>query len=667
MSNTRPNGIVQVEKLLYEGKFNEALQIVNTVEKDNTLTTDDRLTCQLLKGTLLNKQGKFEEALQIANKVLQESQSLGKALQTIDAVFIMADAYIVLGRFNEALETLLQGEKTLKRVRQKESSKSILRRFFSFRQAEKVDKKKESPEEIGRRKARLLYHKGVIYMRKGDLEQASDYHQEGLALQKEFGDKQDISLSLNNIGIIYWQQGALDKALRYCEESLELFEELGNKQNIARSLNNIGVIYMTKGELDQALENFQKSLTLLLEMGNKHYIAALQGNIGEIYRQQGHLDLALENLSQSLELFEDIGNNLHTSEALFRLIMITIDKPSPELAQQYLERLQKINEQEKNKIISQRYRVSNALILKSSQRARKRVKAEELLEQVAGEEIVDHEVTVVALLGLCDLLLSELLSSGNQEILDDVKPLVNRLLEIAKAQHSHSLLVESYMLNANLALVDLNLNEARRLLTQAQFIAEERDLKRLAMKISNEHDILLEQLSKWEELIERNASLTERAEFAHLEDVMRRMLQKRAVDIPEVTEEKPILFLILSGSGLCRFSKTFLPEGEVNDQLIGGFLTAIQGFSTEIFAQSIDRVKMEKYTLLMKSEEPFLMCYVFQGQSYTAQQKLSQFTNNIHNALSMWQALKEIEEKGSPLTDEIKDYLDTTLTNTFSV
>ncbi|MFX1251755.1 MAG: hypothetical protein ACFFCZ_09120, partial [Promethearchaeota archaeon] len=133
------------------------------------------------------------------------------------------------------------------------------------------------------------------------------------------------------------------------------------------------------------------------------------------------------------------------------------------------------------------------------------------------------------------------------------------------------------------------------------------------------------------------------------------------------TEEKPIMFLILSGSGLCRFSKTFLPESEVNDQLIGGFLTAIQGFSSEIFAQSIDRVKMEKYTLLMKSEEPFLMCYVFQGQSYTAQQKLSRFTNNIMNAISMWQALKEIEKKGCPLTDEIKNYLDTTLTNTFSV
>jgi len=54
--------------------------------------------------------------------------------------------------------------------------------------------------------------------------------------------------------------------------------------------------------------------------------------------------------------------------------------------------------------------------------------------------------------------------------------------------NSFWILGETYLLQAKLALISLNLEEARRLLTKGQRIVEKYELNHLAIKISNEHD-----------------------------------------------------------------------------------------------------------------------------------------------------------------------------------
>jgi len=340
------------------------------------------------------------------------------------------------------------------------------------------------------------------------------------------------------------------------------------------------------------------------------------------------------------------------------LISVTIDKNLLDRAQQYLQRLKLINEQEDNKVIRQQYRVAEALVLKTSPRARYRGKAEELLEQVVEEEVVEHRVTVMALLNLCDLLITELHMSGEQEMLGEVHALVTRLREIATQQHSHWVLAETYVLQAKLALVELDLPKARQLLEQAQQLAEERGLRRLAIQISSEHDALLEQLNQWETFIDRNVSLAERTELAHLENQVVRMIRKRVEKLPELPHEKPELVLIIGAdSGLSVFSKAFRPDRPVAEQLIAGFLTAINALVRDAFAVegSIERIKHQEYTLLLKAIEPFLVSYVFQGPSYFALQKLNQFIEALQASKTVWQAItdalqtRRLVAEGSPV------------------
>ena len=175
------------------------------------------------------------------------------------------------------------------------------------------------------------------------------------------------------------------------------------------------------------------------------------------------------------------------------------------------------------------------------------------------------------------------------------------------------------------------------------------------MQISTEHDTLLDQLTHWEELIDRNASIDERVEFAQLENILVQMIQKRAETTPELVQEDPLMLLIVTEGGITLFSKRFHTLHTLEDQLIGGFLAAINTFIREAFAVSgsIERIKHQDYTLLLNSVEPFLVCYVFEGPSYYALKKLGQFTRELTSA-AMWQTLMASYKSGIAL-DENKE------------
>lgn len=492
----------QITQVMYQGLYQDALQEVERLET-RELTDNDRLACQLIKSEILVKKGNFQKALNLAQNVLQESKRCGIQLQVIDAITLMADALWRIGRHNESISAIKQGEQLLKTLVQKQ------------------------PLEYIQREASLLHLKGIFYFDKGDLDRALEYYQESLTLRERFGNKHDIARSLHYVGLIYERKGELNRAIEYQQQSLIFYEKVSYKRGIAWALDTIGLIHQRKGDLDRAMEHCQKSLKLREEMDNKHDIAHSLQNIGLIHMQKGDIDRAWVHLEQSQAIFEDIGNDVCTAFNLFYLIFLSIDKGLIELTQQYLQCLQQINKREENRVISQQYRVAKALVLKTSPRARKRGKAEELFEQVAEEEIVFYELTVLAILNLCDLLLFELRTIEDEEILNEVKTWSNKLLELADAQHSHSLLAETYILHSKLALLELDVKQARQLLIQAQSLAKEKGLKKLATKISNEQVSLIDQFYKWEKFIDQKPSMSDIIELTQLEDLFEHMIRKR--------------------------------------------------------------------------------------------------------------------------------------------
>ena len=368
---------------------------------------------------------------------------------------------------------------------------------------------------------------------------------------------------------------------------------------------------------------------------------------------------------QSLTIYEELENKIYLSSVLESLVAVLLDKRDYEQAQLYLDNLKKINEEEENKEINLRYQFSRALFLKSSPRLRDRGRAEEILKQITEQDIIYIETTSNALINLCDLLLLELQMTNDIEILNEINHTISRLLDIAEKNNSYSLLAETYLLQARLALLTLESKKARRLITQAQSIAEQHGLKLLAMKISNEHDELLKQQKIWENLKEKNAPLKDRMKYAHLDDQIERMVQRRAIENPDLSAENPVILLIISEGGEPIFSQSFMKEWTFEDSLLGGFLTAVNSFSGEIFSEGLDRASFGQYTLLMKPISPFSVCYLFKGQTYLAQKRLQIFIESIQNNKEIWQTILKFHQERQII--QIKDIpgLEPLITDTF--
>ncbi len=567
---------------MIQGEFTKALNLLAFYEKDQkNLTPQNQLSCMLLKSKVLYNLFKLEEALALINQIITKSKVLKEDLIYVDALLIKAGISAQMGKLDDCREIIDQTTDFVSHSPLKDTTDYIQR--------------------IG-----LIHnYKGGFYWLKGELNKALQNYQIGLELGTKCKDEFVIGASLSNIGAMYWRKGDLSKALRFLEESLVQFTNM-------------------KAKLESA---------------------AVLGNLGEVFHQKGDFYQALEYHQHSLDIFKKLNNVWYTSKELFYLISVNIDlglngKKFIEKAEDYLQELEEISMKENSRTINQRFKVAKGSILKTSTRTRDKGKAETIFQEIVDEEILDHEVSIVAFLNLCDLHFMELRVSGDLEILLEVQSLVNRLFEIAKKQPSYLLLSNAFLLKSKLALIQLDTNKAKNYLNQAQQICEDKGLDRLAMLISNEYDVLLSQLTKWEEFIDRNAPLEERLEFTEFERIVDQMLKKKMKELPKESKDEPVSILILEERGTTIFSKHFSLDSYTmaDDQIMGGFLTAINTFMQKAFSTTgdLERIKYKDYTLILKTNTPFTFCYMFKGQSYSAMKKLNQFITQIKQTDSIW-------------------------------
>jgi hypothetical protein len=268
---------------------------------------------------------------------------------------------------------------------------------------------------------------------------------------------------------------------------------------------------------------------------------------------------------------------------------------------------------------------------------RDRVEAEYRLKKIV-EENRSIYITNSSLISLCDWYFEEFRFSNQMEILDDIPPLIDHLQRNARILNSYLILANAKLLEAKVALLRINMVEARKLLTEAQNIADEHGLQLLAGEISREHDHLLGELKLWESIKKEQATVSERLKLASVDGVMERLQGRRAIEVPEVSVEEPILLLIMDKSGVAYFNHSFIGDWDFDD-LFSSFMSAFNTFTGEIFSKSIDRVKVGDNTILINPIEPFLACYVIKGQSYPAQQKLTRFSDAIKASPEIWDAL----------------------------
>jgi tetratricopeptide (TPR) repeat protein len=578
-------------RLLNEGKEAEALQIVNEFEKKEDLSPEELLRCQILKGFILFVVGRLEDALKIGDQIKKESIKLNKDLLTIDGIFIKFGALISLERGNESWDELMY-------------VKELLTPLL-----------KEPNSEVEQRELIFLFMRGWFH----------------------------------------WARNENDLALQHVEKCLEMVKRHSRLIYLEQVILGImGHSYANKGELGEALKAHERSLEVSIGDSHKTKVnkATSLDSIGTIHYQKGNLDLAIEHYKKSLKTCEEFNFMGYIGLVYDHLIAIYLDKGAPKLASEYLERFQQYNEKKGSYWNSSFSNLSRARVLKSSTRTRDRAKAEQMLKELSAN--VYPMINYPALIALCDLYFQELKVTNDLEILEDIQPLVERLINESERTNSYSQRAHAFLLNGKISLLQLNMGDARRYLMQAQQIADSHGLQLLAREISHEHDKLLEQLGRLEGYKKNEITPSERLNIASLDKTMDLMQGKREIKAPELTAEEPVLLLILTTGGALIFSHSFADEWGFDSELFGGFLTAFNSISDEIFSEGLDRVKFGQHTVLMESVANFSVCYLYKGQTYLAKRKLVEFTGVVHEDASIEQILEKFEKTSQVL--QMKDF-----------
>jgi len=627
LPNLENDKLALAQKLKDRSKYREALDILRNIENVNDLPVDEQIRFYLLQSFLFFELGLYSKALDAADWVFQKSIETENNLAMLDASIARSSAFYGLGKKEECDNSILKCEDIFSRL-------------------------KDQPEEIiWKRKAGLSRIKGWYFLLIGKFDKSLEYLKTNLVLCEKYGTNRDMGSAFFCLGKFFFFFCDFTKGLENYKNVLKISKELNNKIGMAWAYNNIGDIYRLQGDLERALQYFELSLSIKKELENKEWIAVTLGNIGWIYYEKGDNDKGLNYSKKGLQLFKEICNNFRISQALFDFIWRYLDQNDLESAQICLEDLRKIKDNEENLRINNLFLIAQALMLKKTGSNRNIVRAEDILSKLLEEKLVASELLVIILLNLVELLYMELQITNETKILEEIHQLITRLLEIAEITHSFSLLAEVYLFKAKLELINFQITETQRLLIRAQQITQQYHLPRLEKKISMEHDQFLDKLDIWKELKHRNAPLAERLKRFSLEDDLKLMMRKKAIEDVEILPEKPLLLSIIAEGGVSLFTHFFSKEWE-KKPMFSSFMTAFNSFSHEFFAKTLDRVKIGENTIIMAPFDENILCYVIKGQTYPAQQKLNTFLEGIKNSQVILDAINRSFSSGALLSEE---------------
>jgi len=577
---------------LEEGREEEALQFIEKLEKEEILKDEEKLECLELKIVIFNQMFLIEEWYNFSELLYKEAERLEK--QDYKAVAIVSRMWAMyLGGKLGVQEAIEESRKICTQLED-------LIKIASNVEIEKIE-------------ILLNHQKAYLYSSVGELDSALELFKKKIEIASTNADPMDII----NVPLAYLR---------------------------------IGDIYQTMGELELALDNFKQGLSLF--KGNCFNFKVNRGMsfgyLGNVYYQKNELDKAREYFKKAFEIYNEINYFVFIGYIFDGLIKVLLVLGDFELAEQKLNSFNKINEQYEYHSNKVWYQLSKSRLLKSRTRFHDWVKAEEMLKEVVEKSrsyvLGPMSPTNTAIIELCDLLLKELELNSNSDILNEIRTYVELLQEYSNLQNSYSFLSESMLLQAKLELINLQIDEAKKKLKQAQTIAEDHGLILLAQKLSNEHDILLEQSDLWEEFKRNNVPLSDRLKLASIDGVLDRLKGQRQIDPPELVDEHSLLILIMSEGGAPLFSYPFTDEWKFDEDLFGGFLSAFNSISDEVFSEGLDRVKIGNYTVLMEPIERFSVCYLFKGQAYPAKQKLTKFIERIQNDTTTWQTFEKFSK-----------------------
>jgi tetratricopeptide (TPR) repeat protein len=484
-----------------------------------------------------------------------------------------------------------------------------------------------------------LHNLGTLHLMKMEYSKALPYFEQGLELSQELELIRWPTLFLRGLGIIHTQQGEFNKALKVLHAALENSLKRENIVDTASLKGCLMIAYLAKGDLEKALE-FSSAIDHIREKENPWLFSEFIRYKGEILQMKGEYEDALVCLSKSVEVSKSFKNDVRIAEAYFSLLLFYLEQKDLEKANQTYQLLESTTEKVEEMIVQSRVLIAKALLLRNSVIRDERLESKKILEDVILIPDLKFDLLVITILNLCELLLLEIKEEENPELLIQLSNITEELHVRAIQHNVFHVIAQTLWLQSQIALLNLDVTKARILMTKAQAFAEEKNLEKLAIRISNDHDIVLEQLDLWDNMLKELPVIAERLDLTHIETILEEMIKGKGIVVEESEreEETPVLLFITSEKGSILYSEQF--DTNLDIKIINEILPEIMNRKQEdIDITTIDRSMYQEYNYLLKRFGNVSFCYLFIGKSYEGMKKLNQFSELVFESSQIWSQL----------------------------
>jgi len=263
------------------------------------------------------ERGDYQKAQQVCESSLQVSLEAGFKCGEFAVKLSLARLYHeAWGDSNQALQYLIDGQ----------------------RLAQEMD--------LGYQEAWVLSNMGIIYLDKGDFQNAKKVLEKAEDLIQLYDMPGDIGV-YTNLGSLYLQTNDLKKAENYITRVLRLATTLNYPLSIADAWMNLGVVYNNEERYKDAFSAYTEAMKIYEELNIQPRIAALMNNIASLNQHQGSLKLALESQLESLKIHQELNMPFDLALDYGNLGTIYLDMEDITKSEEYfrksLELAQKLN------------------------------------------------------------------------------------------------------------------------------------------------------------------------------------------------------------------------------------------------------------------------------------------------------------------------------------
>jgi adenylate cyclase len=259
-----------------QGRYGEALALVNEAFATNALRGADLAPLWLENAWTLSVLGRFETTIDVVGAALASVSERGGTIVG-ELLLQLARAELVCGQTETALEHDLEAQGIFERA-----------------------------EDL-RGLATSLRIAGNAYVALGRFDEAAEALRRGLELARRVGNVEETGGCLVNLGLDALRRGAFDEAVEWNRQALAEFERVAHGSGRATALGNLAEALSAAGRHDEALVACERALGVAEEIGHRLTTADATRTRASIYLAQGRFDEAVGQAEESAELFAGMG------------------------------------------------------------------------------------------------------------------------------------------------------------------------------------------------------------------------------------------------------------------------------------------------------------------------------------------------------------------------